>query len=196
MAQTRRSHVRSRAQRPDLEELRKRRDSQRPNSSVPLSEPGVVKLHHVIGNQSVQRLLQRAPGDQKSRDSSRPGVVATIVLESGKIEGKSKVAGHEGKLELISIQRGVDSAGNVFVQLTRSVDDVSPRLQEASVKGIAVKTAQFEILRHEDDEAKTIFTLDLADGHITSFQVGTHEGVATETITITFGPDKKDDKRE
>jgi type VI protein secretion system component Hcp len=174
---------------PELEELRQQR------APAPLSEHRVVKLQHVIGNQAVQRLLQRAPGDKKSGESSRPGVVATIVLESGKIEGRSKVAGHEGKLELISIQRGVDSAGNVFVQFTRNVDDVSPRLQEASVKGVAVKTAQFEILRHEDDEAKTILTLDLADGHITSFQIGTHEGVATETITITFGPDKKDDER-
>jgi type VI protein secretion system component Hcp len=196
MSKLRRYHARYPQSKTD-EYLRKHPDKQ--SDAVAAAEPGVVKMQHAIGNQAVQRLLQRdmqpeiqrAPGGDKKEEPSRPNMVATIVLGSGKVEGKSKLAGYEGKLEITSIQRGVNPAGDIEITFTRVSDELSAKLQEAAAKGIAVKTAQFEFLDYGDGEAKTKHTMDFADGHISYFQMSSHEGVPHEAITITFGPAKK-----
>lgn len=189
----------------DTEYLRKHPDKRTPAGVAPVSEPGVIKMQHLVGNQAVQRLLQREiqPGSKaeiqrdssgKTEEDSRIYALATLVLNGSKVEGKSKLGGHEGKLEVLSINQGTDPAGNIEITITRVSDELTPRFNEAAAKGHVVNTAKFEFIRHGGPDTKISHVMDFADGHISGFQVGTHEGVAHETITITFGPAKKDER--
>lgn len=212
MAHTRRSHARSRAHQPDLEELRKRRDSQRPNSSVPLSEPGVVKLQHVIGNQAAQRLiqkgetvgaLQRAPNGGKPEQkeaASDARVVATITLESGgEVRGESRIAGHEGKIEFLSmhfeglnrrVSRDTETEEErVSLVMTKYVDSASMALFNAMNNGDAIKSARFELIRRDADGKISIFqTYEYTNGYITSLSVSGAAGGdrPIETLALEF----------
>lgn len=171
--------------------------------AMPLSEPGVVKMQHLVGNQAVQRLLQREiqpasnagiqrDSNDKTEEGSRTYALATIVLSSGKLEGKSKLAGHEGKIEITSVNQGTGSAGDIEITITRVSDGLTPKIQEAAAKGIAVRSAKFEFVRHSGPDTKIHHVMDFADGHISHFSIGSNEGVAHETITITFGSPKKE----
>jgi type VI protein secretion system component Hcp len=202
MGSRRRYHVRY--PQSDTEYLRKRAD--RHPITVPVSEHGVVKMQHVIGNQAVQRLLQRqmqldkTAVVQRAPDGERPGALATLVLaKKGKLRGGSRIAGHEGKLELLSISLGSvqkptsreseSEDQRIEITLTKYADDTSTLLMEAMLKGEGVKSAQFEFIHFDDEgKAEVFHTLEHSDGMITGFQMAGSGsgGKATETVTIEF----------
>jgi type VI protein secretion system component Hcp len=199
MTVRRRTHARYPQAETD-EYLRKRLDKH--NDAAAVAEPGVVKMQHLVGNQAVQRLIQRESQSDnnadiqrdssgKTEDEPRIYALATLVLNGSKVEGKSKLGGHEGKLEVMSINQGTDPAGNIEITITRVSDELTPKFNEAAAKGHVVNTAKFEFIRHGGPDTKINHVLDFSNGHISGFQLSTHEGVGTEAITITFGPAKK-----
>ena len=206
MGKLRRYHARySQSDRDDLRRRRETRQSNGVDALATLPEHRVVKMQHVIGNQAVQRLIQRElqPTDKaeiqrdssgKTEDEPHIYALATIVLNGSKVEGKSKLGGHEGKLEITSINQGTSPAGNIEITITRVSDELTPRFNEAAAKGHVVNTAKFEFIRHGGPDTKISHEMDFANGHISGFQLSTHEGVGHETITITFGPAKKDER--
>lgn len=197
----------ARYSRSDREYLRKHSEKQ--GDSAAVSEHRVVKMQHTIGNQAVQRLLtqrdipadspadvQRAP----NADSERPGALATIVLEhQGKLRGSSRFAGHEGKIELMSVSMGgtlEPSSGKsnsveqrVEITLVKYVDDTSPLLMDAVAKGEAIKSAQFEMIKPNNDGNMAVYyTFDFSEGMITGFTASGSDGGGKpiETVNIQF----------
>jgi type VI secretion system Hcp family effector len=171
----------------------------RPHIAFKMASDGVLKLQRTIGNQAVQRLLQRAPGGKD--ENSRPHALATLVLSSvGKLPGSSRVAGHEGKMEILSI--GFDEISKAdkrnaeteeqYISLTvsRYADKSSQALMNASAKGEHVTSATFELLRFDDEGKATIGqTFDFSDGLITSYQMndsGGSDGRPLEVMGIQF----------
>ena len=193
MSSRRRFHTKS-----DTEDLRRRPD--RHPGAAPLSEHRVVKMQHTIGNQAVQRLLQRAPGD-KNQEASRPHALATIVLSSvGRLPGDSRVAGHEGKMEILSMSFDEISKADkrpaeteepyIGLTVSRYLDKSSQALMNASARGEHITSAQFEMLRFDaDGKANVSHTFDFNDGLISSYQMqsaGDSEAKPIEVMTIEF----------
>lgn len=220
MSSPRRSKARFSQAPLDMDELRKRREARIPpgadaQAEVRLSEPGLVKLQHTIGNQALRRLLQgdRQPGspvsvqrqpkgspnDKRETDSSA-SVLATIELEQGgKIRGDSQITGHEGKIECLSLNtdstskrryRETDSdETRVTLTLVKYVDSTSPLLNNAAAKGDPLKTGKFEMIRRDAEGEITVYhTLEFTSGLISGLQAsGSHEsGRPLETLTIEF----------
>lgn len=182
----------------DTEYLRKHPDKRTPAESVPVSEPGVIKMQHLVGNQAVQRLIQRAP--DKKEPASDATVLATIILESGgELKGESRIPGHEGKIELLSLNlenanrratsREEAPEERVQLTLTKYVDDLSNKLMLAIQKGDSIKSARFEFIRREDDgKVRVVHTLEYTDGYLVGQSVsGTSEGgKSLETVSVEF----------
>ena len=203
MTVRRRTHARHPQSETD-EYLRKRGDKN-PDA---VSEPGVVKMQHLVGNQAVQRMIQREiqPANKAdvqrapNADSERPTALATIVLEhQGKLRGGSRFAGHEGKIELLSLSFGggqkplareSDSEPQrIEISLIKHMDDTTPHLLEAMANGERVKSGKFEFIRTDDEGKVEVFhTLEHSDGMITSFQaVGSDKsGKPLLALTIEF----------
>jgi type VI secretion system Hcp family effector len=199
----------------DTEDLRRRPD--RHPGVAPLSEHRVVKMQHVIGNQAVQRLLaqrdiqaeshagvQRAPGDKK--DDSRPHALATLVLSNkGKLPGDSRIAGHEGKMEVLVFsfaeistpdKRKTESDEQyVTLSVSRYIDQSSQSLMEAAAKGEHITSAKFELIKFDADGKVTVgHTFDFSDGLITSYQMndsGDSDGRPIEVMNIQFPTNPK-----
>jgi type VI secretion system Hcp family effector len=171
----------------------------RPHIAFKMASDGIMKLQRTIGNQAVQHLLQRAPDSKE--DDSRPHALATLVLSSkGKLPGESRIAGHEGKMEILSI--GFDEisrpdkrnpeADEPYISLTvsRYADKSSQALMNASAKGEHLTSATFEIIRFDADGKVTLGqTFDFSDGLITSYQMqdsGGSDGRPMEVMGIQF----------
>lgn len=193
----------------DTEYLRQRPDK-RTSGGVPVSEPGVVKMQHLMGNQAVQRLLQRQAQAgagavvQRAPDNKEPAsdaaVLATIILENGgELKGESRIAGHEGKIELLALNlenasrraasREEAPEERVQLTLTKHVDNLSNKLMLAIQKGDAIKSARFEFIRRDaDGKVQVGHTLEYTDGYLTGQSVsGSSEGgKAMETISVEF----------
>jgi type VI secretion system Hcp family effector len=167
----------------------------------PLSPDHVVRLQHTIGNQAVQRLiLQRAPKDDKSKVAdSAPSVMGTITLErQGKIKGGSRKAGHEDKVEILSIssesrqvRRGGredrDTEERVTITITRFVDNASGAFARAYTEGEAVSAAAFDLVRSgSDGNLETFHTLEFSEGLISGISTSSSEGRGIETISFEF----------
>ncbi len=204
----------------DMDELRKRREARiQPGADVPagltLSEPGLVKLQHTIGNQALRRLLQGSrpagdyaslqrqpkdsPNDKRETDSSA-SVLATIELENaGKIRGDSQITGHEGKIECLSVNTGstpkrrsreTDSdETRGTITLVKYVDSTSPLLMNAAAKGDPLKTGKFEMIRRDAEGEITVYhTLEFASGFISGLQTSGSDqgGKPLETVIFEF----------
>ena len=187
-----------------------------PSETPAFSPNAVVKLQRTIGNQAMQRLIgekrhgesntiiQRDSMDQtKDKENTLPAYVAKIVLgNAGELKGKSRIAGHEGKIEVLSLSLDASRSNNrrkedreapspsVFrITITRYVDDLSPRFQLATAKGEQVKTAQFELIRKGDDGTiATLHTLEFGDGFITSYQVSGDPPIEVIQMEFQKGP--------
>lgn len=165
----------------------------------PVSPNAVIQLQRMIGNQAVQRLISHDRRGVLRRDSEgqkKYTVLATITFaKAGKLKGNSKIAGHEGKIEIHSIQIDPSSTKRTNetapplpeLIITRTSDDLSPRLMQANVEGDTITAAQFEFLRY-DDKGKTevVRTMEFSDGYITSFSVSGGGPDMTEQIGLEF----------
>jgi type VI secretion system Hcp family effector len=178
------------------------REEDRPRGLT--SPEGLIHLQHTIGNRAVQRLLlQRQPrsdGGAKAPEAV-PALVGTLVLSSGgKVEGDSRVPGHEGKIDFLSLQLGdkrfevsnprereSEPKRTIEIHLTKLVDKASPSLQQAAAKGTRIESAQFEFIRRTEDGAiETTATFEFKNGFITGFQMGGSEGKQIEIVSIQF----------
>lgn len=195
----------------DTEYLRKHPDKRTPAGVAPVSEPGVIKMQHLVGNQAVQRMIQRqtqagtgavvqrAP-DKKEQDSA-PRVLATIVLANGgEFKGNCRIAGHEGKIEFLGLQiehslrrgsdaRGESSENRLHVILTKPLDDLSPKLMHAIHSGDSIKHARFEFLRRDAEGKVSVgHSLEFYDGYMTALSIGgvDADGKTLETLSVEF----------
>jgi type VI protein secretion system component Hcp len=179
----------------------------------------IMKLHNTIGNKALQRLiggadqsrdastlLQRAPDartqDRSEADSkaSLPTFLAKFVLQkAGEIKGKSRIPGHEGKLEILSLnfgvsrptirrQEGEEEPEPIRISVTRYVDDVSQTFLRANHDGDPVLSLQLELIQRDDDgKVQIAKTFTFSDGIITSYSVGGDGGgQAVEVIELEF----------
>jgi type VI protein secretion system component Hcp len=213
MRGTRRRVARLREAKPAEEQLRHEAEiraesgaGQRAES--PMSAAGILRLQRTIGNQAVQRLIQRAPAEEmdsaKQEEKELPPVLASITLENaGKLEGGSKVAGHEGDIEIQSISLGASSGASIgssgegrgeeksekFLDLSvlKYQDDASTALFMAVAKGDPVKAARFDFVRRGDSGAvETKRSLKFGAGDISNIQVGGAgpDGRPMESLTM------------
>jgi type VI protein secretion system component Hcp len=169
-----------------------------------LSASNLLGLQHTIGNQAVQRLIQRAPGDSPKKSEPQkqeelPGFVASITgTRHGKFQSKSRIVGHEGKIEIVSLnfERSQDKK-KMIVHIMKQVDELSPHLQKAMLDGEPLSAAQFTSIRRNDrGEIETGLTFDFTNGFITSFQQSASTGpIAYEVITMEFILKEEDEKK-
>ncbi|MBZ0298474.1 MAG: type VI secretion system tube protein Hcp [Anaerolineae bacterium] len=168
--------------------------------AFPLSADGTVKLQRTIGNQAVQRLiLERQPigADSKTKDAdSSAAALATITFSrQGKVRGSSRIAGHEGKIEILALNQEVkagrgrseDQEERVTVVITKYIDSSSAAFSKALTDGDAVSAAQFEFVRRKSDGSIEIaHTLEFANGLVTGISVSSANDQPTEVISIEF----------
>lgn len=204
-----------RYQKADRERTRKRHpqvsdteDWSRADSHVPLSSNAIMHLQRTIGNRAVQRLIdqkmqnadpvvQRDGGKQE--EAGFPSLLAAITTaRQGRIDGKSKLPGHEGKLEFLSMNldrgrasRNKDEQPPTNLVLTRNVDDLSTTFNQMMLESDPITSAQFEFIRRNDEgKVEVAHTLKFSDGLISSYSVsGGEQG--SETMEMEFK--KKDD---
>jgi type VI protein secretion system component Hcp len=159
----------------------------------------ILNLQRTIGNQAVQRLLQRdtaVPVDSKdsAKDKTReiPPVVARIVGERSKFESKSTVPGHEGKVEVLSfsIER---KPHKIIVSFTKESDELSAIFLAAAAQGERLKEAEFMMIKRNDrDEIEAVHTFAFKDGYVSSMSMSSGGGEkASEFITLEFPVDEK-----
>jgi type VI secretion system Hcp family effector len=162
-----------------------------------LSPNNILNLQRTIGNQAVQRLirqadmLQRQPTDTQDsqKQTALPSVVASITgSRQGKFKGGRRIAGHEGKIEILSLSLEPSARENkMTVHLTKEVDDSSAAFMKALLAGEPLTSAQFDFIRrNEEGNIETVKTHEFNDGIITSIQHNGTGPVPTETITIEF----------
>jgi type VI protein secretion system component Hcp len=178
---------------------------QNPNSHASFGQsPGsILHLQRTIGNQAVQRLmLQRSPdSDAIQRDTAQPAdsrgkkpsalpsFVATITGSlQGKLQSKSRIAGHEGKIELQGLTLEPNKKGTrVKAILIKEVNDLTPAFQKAYNGGESLPEAQFlQIRRNDRGDIETVKTMDFKNGVVAGIQYYTFEGVPMESIEIEF----------
>lgn len=156
---------------------------------------GLLNLQRSIGNQAVQRLIQRTPKAKDRASDEEPSVVATITgADRGKFKGTSRVVGHEGKIGFLSMQFELKDS-KMIVHLTRRVDDTSQAFMMAYQNGERLTTAQFILIRRGDEgNFETLMTYDFSDGYVTGVQYSTSQGLPYEAITLEF--DLKKEKKK
>lgn len=164
-----------------------------------LAPTTMARLQRTIGNQAVQRLLdastlQRAPNDEKA--DSTPSAVAVI----DDIKGSSRIAGHEGKLEVLGVrfERDQTPAPNrredresprkrdMTVILTRNMDAASPILSAAASSGQSVKSLKIDFIRRTSDgKFETVRTFEFSNGTFSGYAAGgSNDGIPTEQVQI------------
>lgn len=177
-----------------------------------LSPNNILNLQRTIGNQAVQRLVRQAdvlqrqptvgqdagqPTDtrESQKQTALPSVLASITgSRQGKFKGGSRIAGHEGKIEISSIQLEPSARENkMTVHLTKQTDESSVAFMKAMQDGEPLPIAQFDFIRQNADTIETLKTLEFTNGYVTSFQHSGSGDVPTEIITIEFvlDPEKK-----
>lgn len=173
------------------------RPSGLPGRLTPAAHP-LARLQQVVGNSALQRLMsqvQRGGGPEPEREAPRAATLATITLQRrGTVRGGSRLAGHEGKIEVLSVSLGPrrpsgsasQKAEPTLVDITKRTDASSPVLAQAVADGDPVKAAKFEFLR--PDEAGRLVTeqaLEFTNGVATGYQ---HMSGAepTESISMEF----------
>lgn len=186
-----------RYQKSDKERLRKHHpqisdteDWRSAGSTLPLTPNAVMQLQRTIGNQAVQRLisrdrqgggvLQRDSGGNKEQTKKNSVLASITFAKAGKLKGNTKIAGHEGKIDVLSIQSDplpVDGALRPtppFIEyvMTRNVDELSPQFLKANLDGDSIKAAQFEVLRHDDKgKVEVVHSLEFSEGLITNYLI-------------------------
>jgi type VI secretion system Hcp family effector len=200
-----------RYQKADKDRTRKRRpqnsdaeDWQSAKSPGSLSPNAVIQLQRTIGNQAVQRLIgserlhdtmngaiQR---DNAGQEAASTPILATLIFDrQGTIKGNSRIAGHEGKVEVLSLHRDVDKPSRnpdeptpTNLMITRNVDELSNQFARANIDGDPLKTAQFEFTRRNDEgKVEIAHSLEFSDGLISSYSVSGGEK-AMEQIGMDF----------
>lgn len=157
---------------------------------------GILNLQHTIGNQAVQRLIQRAPKAKERSADEEPSAVATITgAQRGKFQGTSRIVGHEGKIEILSLQFKPE-ASKMTVILYKRVDESSQSFMAAFQKGEWLTTAQFIIIRRDENgNVEPVMTYDFSNGYVTGLQMSSSQGIPYEIITLEFDL-KKDKEKE
>ena len=178
--------------------------SARAHDPFALSPNNILNLQRTIGNQAVQRLVRQAdvqrqptigqdagqPTDNREsqKQTALPSVVASITgSRQGKFKGGSRIAGHEGKIEISSIQLAPSARENkMTVHLVKKADESSATFMKAMQDGEPLTIAQFDFIRRNEDTIETLKTLEFTNGYVTTFQLSGAGDVPTETITIEF----------
>lgn len=157
---------------------------------------GILNLQHTIGNQAVQRLIQRAPKAKERSSDEEPSAVATITgADRGKFKGTSRIVGHEGKIEILGLQFKPE-ASKMTVILYKRLDESSQAFMTAYQTGEPITAAQFMSIRHDENgNVETVMTYDFSDGYVTGVQISTSQGIPYEIITLEFDL-KKDKEKE
>lgn len=188
-----------RFQKADKEHTRKHRpqvsdseDWHGAESTAPLSPNSVIQLQRTIGNRAVQQLIQRDSGGAKQAEV--PPVLASITLDKrGKLKGSSRVEGHEGKIEVLSLNRDVkkptrdpDDPSPNRLSIMRNVDELSNQFARANTEGDPIKAAQFEFVRrNEEGKVETLHSLEFGEGFISGYSISGGEQ-SVEQIEMEF----------
>jgi type VI protein secretion system component Hcp len=163
-----------------------------------LSTAGILRLQRTIGNQAVQRLIARdkPAGEKAKEEAAVPAVVASITFaKRGELAGSSHVAGHEGEVELDSLNFVQTGAGGrqdkdrKFIELvaTRAVDKSSAALARAAIDGDQITAARFDFLRRGDGgTVETSFTLEFKKGFVTNYSAGGTGDRPGESVSMQF----------
>jgi type VI protein secretion system component Hcp len=180
----------------------------RERAESPLTAAGILRLQHSIGNQAVQRLIiQRQPGKGgggAKEPASMPAIVATITFQrAGKLEGTSRLAGHEGKVELSSLsfvpsrgpgvrtgdrnEREAEPEKRMELAFTKPQDKTTVELQKAFMDGDKIATATFEFLRRDDNgDVVVAGSFEFSNGLITSLHIDGSGPTPSDAGTIEF----------
>jgi type VI protein secretion system component Hcp len=145
---------------------------------------------HIQRSPDNSGIIQADSGKDKGgtlEQTSFPAFVASITgSNQGKFQSKSRIAGHEGKIEIQSLTFK-PSEKEIMVHLVKQVDDTSPAFQNAWRTGEVLTTAQFvEIRRNDRGNIETVKTFDFNNGLVSGLEYSTSEGIPLETITIHF----------
>lgn len=157
-----------------------------------------MRLQQLSGNRAVQQLMlqrQHAESEEASgKKSARLAAVATIKLSrGGDVKGECRLPGHEGKIELLSIQMGTPSAApegppsaDLAIRVQKHFDSASPVLARAVLEGDAIKSAKFEFVRPGGGgKWVTSAAFDFTDGFPTAYQAGSG-AEPIESISMEF----------
>ena len=154
----------------------------------------LLELQRTIGNRATGHLLQREEG-------TRSTTFLTLELErAGVLKGESKAAGHEGSIEVLSLDLGQkrpvgggasatrqEKKDTLDITFTRAADSATPRLMKAFAEGDPVKSAVFEAAK-ADDKGKFVpyMTQAFKDGYLTNFSTSGGQGdvEAVEQIAL------------
>lgn len=158
---------------------------------------GILSLQRSIGNQAVQRLIQRDPKPKAQSADEQPSAVATITgAQRGKFKGTSRAVGHEGKIEILGLQFKPTDSKMTVILFKRVDESSSPAFMMAYQTGERITTAQFMSIRHDENgNVETVMTYDFSDGYVTGVQMSSSQGIPYEAITLEFDL-KKDKERE
>lgn len=124
-----------------------------------------------------------------------------MFLELGDIEGDSKDAVYEGKIDILSWAWGMTQsgtthsgpgggAGKVDVQdisITKNIDKASPNIIKVVCTGKALETARL-ICRKAGEEALEYLVIEMEQVIVSSYSVGGSEGeiIPTENFSLNF----------
>ncbi len=149
----------------------------------------LLALQRTIGNQAAARLLQR-------EEAPRSAIFLTLEFQrAGVLKGESKSPGHEGKIELISLDLnpGKQAGGGLGVgtsagaeaekkatqdiEFTKANDSTSSAMLKALTEGEPIKTAVIESTK-ADDKGKFVpfLTQKFKDGYLTNIRFSGGEG--------------------
>ena len=163
-----------------------------------LSTAGILRLQRTIGNQAVQRLIARdkRAGAKAKEEVAVPAVVASITFaKRGELAGSSRVAGHEGEVELDSLSfvqtgpRVRQDKDQKFIELlaTKAVDKSSTALAKAVLDGDQITVARFDFLRRGDGgTVETSFTLEFKRGSVTNYSTVVTGDGPRESVSMQF----------
>jgi type VI protein secretion system component Hcp len=181
------------------------------SSTTALSPNGIVQLQRTVGNQAVQRLLSRevlhdsgnvavqrdTPGGGTREAASLAAWVATLTGDEDEtFKGNSRIPGHEGKIEFLSLSLPVekpssrqapDDTKSTQITLSRHVDELSPGFNRAVLDGKPVKTAKFESIKRDTDGKITVVTtLNFSEGNFAGYQMSGGGDEPVEQIELDF----------
>jgi type VI secretion system Hcp family effector len=219
----------ARKRHPDLAETEDLLHSADPTAA--LSPNAITQLQRTIGNQAVQRLINgdmqhntavlqrqpkrspgRTPGPAKpgggtEKEASLPLYLAIITGGGeGKFKGESRIAGHEGEIEILALDihptdaesrtghGGGSGTGQhdtgMTVSFTKYVDSSSPQFLRAMNRGVHLSTAAFQRIRSDPRGGiKVMRTMEFSDGRVTSYTmngIDPDTGNPVEQIVMEF----------
>ena len=113
----------------------------------------------------------------------------TVKVSSAGFEGESAIAGHEDRMEAVSIRDAVIGSSSVSralvseISLTRHKDRASPKLAEACATGTNIGQVEIAVFRNTQTGMQVFMTYTLTETYVSRIEHDTAEGKG-----VAYGP--------